>query len=97
MSLASIKKIQKSRGMGAVGFRGEVMLFGGQTEYHMYALSEEGELIADLSDDSLIPGYMCNGTTLVTKRKMYALGFKLKEGKWKINGNAFDGVEWSSL
>ena len=76
--------------MGAVGFWGEVMVFGGQTEYDMYAFSGEGELITDLSGDPLIPGCMCYGTTLVRQRKMYALGLKLKEGKGKVNGLLFD-------
>lgn len=73
------------------------MVFGGQEEYHMYALTEEGELIVDLSDDCHIPGYMSNGTYLIAERRVFALGNKLLEGKWRLKAHCFDGVEWALL
>ena len=38
-----------------------IILFGGSchASYNMYSLSEEGELIEDLSADPIIPGIMC--------------------------------------
>ena len=53
-------------------------MFGGESEgtYMTQVLSEEGELIEDLSSDPLIPGYKCQSSYLIREGKIYTGGWK---------------------
>ena len=52
--------VSKNCHLSAVSFNGNIVLFGGARKYerNMHILDEEGEVIADLSQDRAIPGCM---------------------------------------
>ena len=87
-------RIAKTYHIAGVSFRSKIMLFGGvsSASYNMYALSEEGELVDDLSEDPLIPGFMVRGCSLVQEGKIYAVGLRdLAREQWKWRIEIFDG------
>ena len=53
--------------MAGVSFQGEIYVFGGtsKTPYIMHKVSEEGEVLEDLSSLALIPGAMRWGSYAV--------------------------------
>ena len=56
------------------------------------SFTEEGELVEDLSDDLLIHGAMQQGTTVVFKRKLYAVGWRIVAVKYQME--VFSGKMW---
>ena len=60
----------------------------------MHKVSEEGEVLGDLSSLALIPGAMRWGSYIVSKGFLYAIGYR----KWEENKCyrflSFDGMSW---
>ena len=74
----------------------KIVLFGGSSSYITLILSQEGELEQDLSQDPLIPGYMCQGSHSVEEEgKIYALGWNQLNNKRQWSMRVFDGRKWS--
>ena len=73
-----------------------IFLFGGTNyaSYNLYSLTEEGELIEDLSADPIIPGSMCIGSFTVLEGKIYAVGRRELDNVWEWRIVAFDGLKW---
>ena len=93
------ENIAKTWHLAGVEFQGRIVVFGGVScvSYNMYTLSEEGELLDDLSADPLVPGFMVRGSVAVTDGKIYAVGHMQlsKQSKWRIE--VFDGSQWSLI
>lgn len=72
-------------------------MFGGFkfTKFNMHVFDSEGELMEDLSQDPLIPGRM--KSFIISKKKVYAVGYNRVKGKWDWGGTVFDGEKWSLL
>lgn len=63
----------------------------------MYSLTEEGDLIEDLSSDPLIPGYMSSGSFSVKRDWLYAAGAIETDSGWEKGVALFDGRKWALL
>ena len=76
----------------------KVVVFGGSTQasYNTYVLSRESKLEEDLSDDPLIPGYMCKVSYGVKGGKIYVVSNKMV-GNWDWSMRVFDGSKWSRI
>lgn len=76
---------------------GAIYIFGGtsNTTYLMHKVSEEGELIEDLSSLGLIPGAMRWGSYVARNESLYAIGYR----KWSdykcYSLLCFNGKWWS--
>lgn len=60
----------------------------------MYLLSQDFQLIADLSDDPFIPGNMNWGTVVIHRGKVYAVGCRKFDNKLGYRVERFDGEGW---
>ena len=59
-------------------------MFGGASiaSYNMYKLSEEGEIVEDISEScGEIPGLMGGGVAIAHKERIYAVGWRKMKGQ----------------
>ena len=68
-------RIIPSYHLGAIPFLGQILVFGGVfiTSRRMYVLTEEGEVLKDLSKDPLIPQHMCSKPYIAKEGRIYTI------------------------
>ena len=93
------EEIAQTGQLAAVSFHNKIALFGGidHASFNMYILSEDGGLEQDLSSDPLIPGGMNQGTYLVKKGQIYAVGWRKLGNEEKWRAKAFNGKFWNII
>ena len=93
-------ELPKTYHLTGVSRGGEILLFGGASNalYITYRLSEEGEVVSDLSEMcGEIPGVMCGGVTLLAKEEVYAIGYRRENNKLEERYVIFDGEKWEEF
>ena len=89
-------QIAQTYHFAGVEFKNKIVVFGGHSytsSYSAFIFSKEGELEQDLSQDSLTPEDMCQGSFTVQGGKIYAVGFSEVSSEWAMR--VFDGKKWS--
>ena len=88
-------KVLLTNSLRGVSLFNSIVLFGGECTGPLTTLilSEEGELLRDLSDDPLIPGAPI--TFEVLKGSLYSVGFNFFKHKWRYSVRKFNGKKWS--
>ena len=64
----------------------------------MYALSEEGQLLQDLSPDPLIPGTIVLGSYVTVREGIFGFSWRKNgrgEPEWQLE--VFDGIKWALI
>ena len=82
--------------LSAVSFKGSISVFGGTypATYLMHRVSEEGELLADLSYLKMIPG---GETALVSSGCIYAVDSREENEGRSYRLRRFDGMQWTPV
>ena len=92
------KPIDPLSNLASVTLNGKILLFGGtDSKQSMYILSEEGELLEDLSYITTTPGYMNQGYFMVIKERIFATGKRWVNFNQSWWVEQFDGNKWFLL
>lgn len=83
--------------VAVVSLRGRVVLLGDDwlAAPQIQVFSEEGSLLSCLPSATFTPGSIKHGIYVMRDGRVYAVGYKEWEGKWKLRVEEFDGWRWS--
>ena len=92
-------KVSPTSHLSAVEYMGHILVFGEapQSRHKIYIFTEEGEMLEERSQGTIVSGQVSMGSSVVQRGKVYCIGERELKGKLEWRAFLYDGAIWSFL